>query len=1274
MKLKITIILFLFLSLSSKLFSQFSNSFDGNGNWNFKLNPKRYNAPSANDVWADTTVLGTSNATDSAILPRTGAKFWGMRDLDNPSGGSFTYHTIDFDRIDLKNYSSASVEFYYFSNGFDATDTLGYIVEFDSNATWNFSKFVKLPNNTRRWTRESISVPSGSKWVRLRLMTKQNGDADWAGWEDVKFTGSNVDLIPPVVKNVLMINPQTFHVIYSEKMSNTADSAQYYTGLGAVNKITRSINKLGDTAKIELSQAIQLGKYYTLTVSKNISDSSKNKMAADYNQVFVYNNSTPDLAITEIMYNFPSGDPDSLDYVEIINKGATNAAIGGLRFFNGQATQLPEKILIPGEFYLIGMDSAACRRFYKKSFAQYADALSNGGEALFIRNTNNVTLDSVNYDDAAPWPLGPPTPDGGGSSLEIIDYRLDNNTASNWRVSENSLGLWQTTPIFASPGAAQLPTIPSVDFSTNFQVVQETVDSATVTVRVSSSNNSPIAVKIKNIADFGTASSTADFVYDSTTLNIPAKTNGNFTFKLKIVNDTNAEPAENFAIAIASVSNGKVGANADQTIFIQTSDQKAIAPALNLQLSAKGRYSVGITGASAEISAYDENTQQLYVVNSLQNKLHIVNISNITTPTEVRAVDLTTYGAINSVAVKNGLVAVAVENAAKQNNGSVVFLDNKGNFIKQLSVGALPDMVCFTHDGKKVLTANEGEPSDDYTNDPDGTVSIIDLANGIANTAQTQVSTLNFAAFNGQETTLRAQGIRIYGKNATVSKDLEPEYITVSADNSTAWVSLQENNAIAEINLNSKSITALRGLGFKNYASVENSLDVSDNNGEILMANWPVKGIYQPDAIAYFKIGNTEYVATANEGDAREYNALTEEVRVSAMKLDSTVFKNQKLLKSSYNLGRLTAVNTLGDTDNDGDFDEIYTLGARSFTIFNAKTGALVWDSKNDLEKITANLPYARKLFNANNSVGLSLKNRSDNKGPEPEGIIVAKHFDTTYAFVAAERIGGIFVYNIQNPVSPRFVGYFATRDTVTGGGDLGPEGIVLIPAGLSPNGKTLVVLSNEISATVNIFELQGTYPPARTLAFKKSLDSIQENKGAAKIDLALNGPAYYETKLKIAAKYLNGLQKSEMFLGANAVNDTLTLSVKEGDVDFSIAPIVFDDNVEETTENLSLTILPGAFGLNPTGITTTVMEIKDNDKKVDLSAAQLLANHVKLYPNPSVGKVYFSKNCAYIIVYDVNGKQLLSSKNTNQIDISKLAAGIYEVKTNFGTGKIFKK
>ena len=342
----------------------------------------------------------------------------------------------------------------------------------------------------------------------------------------------------------------------------------------------------------------------------------------------------------------------------------------------------------------------------------------------------------------------------------------------------------------------------------------------------------------------------------------------------------------------------------------------ATKPVMNLV----ARYESGqFDESAAEIVAFHKNSQRVYVVNAQSKSVDILSglnsiastplvnplvDSNLTLDTSIdTAVDYTQSGGVNSVAIYGDLLAVAVENDSKQSNGIVAFyrLDattGAATHLSNVDVGALPDNVQFSPDGAKLLVACEGEPSQDYTNDPEGSIAVIDITEG---TPAATANILGFTDFNagGTRAAELPEAVRIYGgafgSPSTVAQDLEPEYVSFSADSQKAYVSLQENNAIAVIDLtgasSANSIDKILALGTKDYSKAENALDISDkdadaevngviisgtqhNNGKgrINIQAWDnIVGMYQPDTIASYTVNGVNYIVTANEGDAREY-------------------------------------------------------------------------------------------------------------------------------------------------------------------------------------------------------------------------------------------------------------------------------------------------------------------------------------------------------------------------------------------------------------------
>jgi hypothetical protein len=334
-------------------------------------------------------------------------------------------------------------------------------------------------------------------------------------------------------------------------------------------------------------------------------------------------------------------------------------------------------------------------------------------------------------------------------------------------------------------------------------------------------------------APFSTANS-SDFTLTNQTINLTPSTTS-YTVNIPIIDDSLEEQqAEYFVVSLENPVGATISGDSNATVYIVDNDKPAPVPTHQISLNYIGSFDPsGTNTSSTEIVVHDPATQRLFTISSITDVFDIINFSNPTSPTVVNTINMAPYGGITSIAVKNGIIAAASPNTNPQLNGSVVFFDINGNFLKQVTVGALPDMITFSPDGTKVMTANEGEPNDAYTVDPEGTISIIDISGGIANLTQSNVTTLNFNAFDSQVSALAATGVRKVRTNNTLSQDLEPEYITISSDSQKAWVTLQENNAVAEVNLATKTITGIWGLGKKDMSIPGNGFDASDNNGEI---------------------------------------------------------------------------------------------------------------------------------------------------------------------------------------------------------------------------------------------------------------------------------------------------------------------------------------------------------------------------------------------------------------------------------------------------------
>ncbi len=485
-----------------------------------------------------------------------------------------------------------------------------------------------------------------------------------------------------------------------------------------------------------------------------------------------------------------------------------------------------------------------------------------------------------------------------------------------------------------------------------------------------------------------------------------------------------------------------------------------------LSLTPIGTYETRIfdRGAS-EIVEYDPDTKRIFVVNAQLAGVDVLDASDPARPRKIGFIDASVFGGVvNGVDVSGGVLGVAIGSTVATSPGTAAFYrTDTGALLGAVRTGALPDMITFSPDGRYALTANEGEPNSSYTIDPEGSVTVINLATSA-------VTTVGFGAANGFEAQLRAAGVRIFGPGASAAQDFEPEYIAVAPNSLEAYVTLQENNAIVVLDLARLQFTRILPLGYKDHMQPGSGLDASDRDNAAFIGNWPVLGMYQPDAIAAYAVEGRTYLVTANEGDARDYAGFAEEARVSSLRLDPVAFPNAALLTAN---GRLNVTRALGDTDGDGDFDRLFAFGGRSFSIWDT-TGNILFDSGDAFERITAQ--RYPTFFNASHTNN-TFDDRSDNKGPEPEGVVIGEVAGRTYAFIGLERIGGIMTYDISDPRAPVFVNYTNNRNFAGNiqqftAGDLGPEGLAFIPARTSPNGRPMLVVGNEVSGTTTLYDI----------------------------------------------------------------------------------------------------------------------------------------------------------------------------------------------------------
>lgn len=492
------------------------------------------------------------------------------------------------------------------------------------------------------------------------------------------------------------------------------------------------------------------------------------------------------------------------------------------------------------------------------------------------------------------------------------------------------------------------------------------------------------------------------------------------------------------------------------------------------------RYNAGaysVDGGSAEITAYNAENGFAYSVNGVKGTLDCIDMRNLSygetvsslSGTELDAAALAAsadakfnYGDLTSAAVSpdGSMLAVSMQDADYTKPGKVLLFkcnkDGSLSFTGIAAVGVQPDMVVFTEDGQKVLTADEGEPRQGYSMvqavDPKGSVTVVDVE---ALTSEI----IDFTDFDTKRNELIAAGI-VLKKNTAPSLDLEPEYIAVNGNK--AYVALQEANAVAVLNLDSLKFENIWSLGFEDYSRVD--IDLNKSDGIYAPARYSgLKGIRMPDGIACTVINGETYLLTANEGDSRAWPA--------GIESDANEIKSKTSPVNGIKTGG--KVTWFDVSQYDGlEQNTDYVFGGRSFTIFKVTERGLseVYDSGSDFEHITNNV--LKNYFNCSNDT-IEADDRSGKKGPEPENVTVGASDGHFYAFIGLERIGGIMMYDITDPSNAVFKNYINSRDfSADIQDDVSPEGIIFVAADKNNAGVPLVVASNEVSGTVSVMAL----------------------------------------------------------------------------------------------------------------------------------------------------------------------------------------------------------
>ncbi len=420
-----------------------------------------------------------------------------------------------------------------------------------------------------------------------------------------------------------------------------------------------------------------------------------------------------------------------------------------------------------------------------------------------------------------------------------------------------------------------------------------------------------------------------------------------------------------------------------------------------------------------------------------------------------------------------------------------IFDTSSGVIINTLDVGYHPDSVTITPDGSKLIITNEGEfvsTAAEGTFARPGSISVVDIsgvtsgnfASSIGALTSANVGTFDFSS-SYLGTGVNLTGIRdntFTANNATTTAlfaNIEPEYTTAS--NTKAYITLQENNAFATFDLSSGKYEKITSLG-----SITKTIDASDRDGPSsstsISINDTVKGLPMPDTVTKFTRSGTTYLVTANEGDARVDDADVTRANTNNLVDTSDSGSGDSFYSGSVGntgIGRLNILKDMGNLDTDAGIEDPTMMGTRSFSIWDAATHALVFDSASMIESyVAANDSTA---FNINSGSVTQFDTRSDDKGPEPEALAFGSIAGRDYVFLGAERQNGIFQFDITDLNNVTITNYFNTVTNTSDfdGAFVSPESILFLDKSSNPSGRDLLIVGFEgtgSNGSIGVFEV----------------------------------------------------------------------------------------------------------------------------------------------------------------------------------------------------------
>lgn len=270
-----------------------------------------------------------------------------------------------------------------------------------------------------------------------------------------------------IVSSLASANATAFAVNASSFVA--ANNSVTITGTAPVNAVTIIINGVNYTptwlslTAWSLTVPVPPGLFNWSVESRG---RSGNLIGSSF-VISVENTGVPDSPVGKVVFNeimFNAATPEG-EYLELFNRSTnTTFDLSGWLVNGLDYTFPPGTVLRPQQYLVLAKSSvifAATYNAFVPVFGTFTGNLQTTGETLSLIKpgltpTQDLVVDRVHYEAAAPWPTTPLTQPG--TALQLVDAAQDNSRVANWSFST----LTRATPGAANAVSAPLPEFPAL--------------------------------------------------------------------------------------------------------------------------------------------------------------------------------------------------------------------------------------------------------------------------------------------------------------------------------------------------------------------------------------------------------------------------------------------------------------------------------------------------------------------------------------------------------------------------------------------------------------------------------------------------------------------------------------------------------------------------------------------------------------------------------------------------------------------------------------------